>query len=252
MPLKEWDPERYGSLSHPGDEFSYDIFAQMGAVAQGRADQRLFGDQPVDAVIAVGESQSASRLVTYVNAVHPLDDTYDGFIVHSRGGSSAPLGEGATDQPPSIVHLREDVGVPVLVLETETDLDFLGFVQARQPDSDNIVTWEVAGAAHADQSQIDYGLESAATWTDTDGIIDFTALCGQINTGPQAEVLRAGLERVRAWVQDGTAPPAAPLLEVDADGEIVRDDDGNALGGIRTPTSTRPSPPSPGRGTRPT
>ncbi len=26
--LKAWDPERYGTLSHPGDAYSYDIFSQ--------------------------------------------------------------------------------------------------------------------------------------------------------------------------------------------------------------------------------
>ena len=33
MSLTEVDPERYGSLSHPGDIFSFDIYSQAGAVA---------------------------------------------------------------------------------------------------------------------------------------------------------------------------------------------------------------------------
>ncbi|MGH9037352.1 MAG: alpha/beta hydrolase domain-containing protein, partial [Acidimicrobiia bacterium] len=28
MALRNWDPQRYGSLHHPGDDYSYDIFAQ--------------------------------------------------------------------------------------------------------------------------------------------------------------------------------------------------------------------------------
>ena len=43
----------------------------------------LGGLQPKH-VIAIGESQSAGRLVTYIDAVHPLVDVYDGFLVHSR------------------------------------------------------------------------------------------------------------------------------------------------------------------------
>ena len=36
--LREWDPERYGSLHHPGDAFSYDIFSQApGRLRQGSA-----------------------------------------------------------------------------------------------------------------------------------------------------------------------------------------------------------------------
>jgi len=34
--LRQWDPERYGSLHHPGDAFSYDIFSQgTRALRQG-------------------------------------------------------------------------------------------------------------------------------------------------------------------------------------------------------------------------
>ena len=35
MNLIKVDPERYGSLSHPGDTFSFDMYAQAGAVARG-------------------------------------------------------------------------------------------------------------------------------------------------------------------------------------------------------------------------
>jgi hypothetical protein len=34
--LAAWDPERYGSLRHPGDEFSYDIFSQAGRLVVDR------------------------------------------------------------------------------------------------------------------------------------------------------------------------------------------------------------------------
>ena len=33
MNLTTVDPERYGSLSHPGDTYSFDMYAQAGAVA---------------------------------------------------------------------------------------------------------------------------------------------------------------------------------------------------------------------------
>ena len=89
-------------------------------------------------IIAIGESQSAGRLVTYIDAVHPLVHVYDGFLVHSRGGG-API--------------RDDVGVPVLVFQTETDVSFSNLT-ARQPDTSTYRLWEVAGTAHYDY----YGL----------------------------------------------------------------------------------------------
>ena len=48
--------------------------------------------------------------------------------------------------------------------------------------------------------------------------LDLSGLCGLANTGPQPEVVRAALERLRAWVQEGTAPPASPRIEADAEG----------------------------------
>jgi Alpha/beta hydrolase domain len=84
MSLKSQDPARYGSLQHPGDALSYDIFSQTGELARNVAPD-------VKHVVAVGESQSAMFLTTYINAVDPLARVYDGFLVHSRFGSAAPL-----------------------------------------------------------------------------------------------------------------------------------------------------------------
>ena len=70
MALKVADPERYGALVHPGDDFSYDIFRQVGDAVRDRADALLGGLVP-ERVLAIGESQSAFRLSTYVNAVAP-------------------------------------------------------------------------------------------------------------------------------------------------------------------------------------
>ena len=72
------------------DAWSFDIFSQVGrAVAETPG--QLLGDLEPTAVIAAGESQSAGYLTTLVNAVHPLDPVFDGFLVHSRGANAAPL-----------------------------------------------------------------------------------------------------------------------------------------------------------------
>ena len=89
-------------------------------------------------LIAVGESQSAGRLVTYIDAVHPLVDVYDGFLVHSRGrrGARAVAGSAAERVPvPTPTPIRDDLDVPVLVFQTETDV-FDSNLNARQPDTD--------------------------------------------------------------------------------------------------------------------
>jgi hypothetical protein len=238
LPLQQWDPERYAELDHPGDDWSYDIFSQAAQVVRrpGEIDP-LDGLVPTQ-VLGVGESQSAGRLATYVNAVHPVAGIFDGFLIHSRGDSSSALNAEPTGATPEPVLLRTDLDVPVLQFETETDLIGLGHLAARQEDSEGVVTWEVAGTAHADRSTIDYGAESGRVWLD-DERSDPTASCGEINDGPQAEVLRAAFVALQAWVADGTPPPVSPRIETQGD-ELVRDEVGNVLGGIRTPAVDAP------------
>jgi hypothetical protein len=232
--LREADPERYGSLNHPGDSFSYDIYAHAGRVVQAPADVDVLGGLGAEQVLAVGESQSAIRLTTYVNAVHPLERVYDGFLVHSRSGGSAPLAsepqtETAPDGP---VRIRTDLDEPVLTIQTETDVgEGLGFLPARQDDTDRFRLWEVAGTAHADDYLIEvlYGLGEMGRSGE---------ICaGPINTGPHHAVAKAGLHHLVEWAAGGDPPPTAERLEVRAGDPPVfeRDEHGNALGGVRSP-----------------
>jgi hypothetical protein len=244
MPLKTVDPQRYGSLVHPGDSFSYDIFSQAaGAIRQPGLG--VLGDLRIERVIAVGESQSAFRLVTYINAVHPSADVYDGFLVHSRGDVGAPLSE--PPQPvitvPSGLPIRDDLNVPVLVFQTETDLTLLGSFAARQPDGARFRLWEVAGTAHADTYTVGVGATDVGDSPDVANLVLTTTpvpgleVNKPINSGPQHFVLKAALAALNAWVRRGTPPPPAPRLAVSAGPPvaIVRDAHGNAVGGIRTP-----------------
>ena len=41
MSLKKQDPERYSSLSHPGDAYAYDIFSQVGRLVRERVGRRV-------------------------------------------------------------------------------------------------------------------------------------------------------------------------------------------------------------------
>jgi hypothetical protein len=142
-------------VNHPGDVFSYDIFSQAGAAVRGDGNGvNPFAGYHVKRLLGIGESQSAFRLTTYVDAVHPLSRVYDGFLINSRGGEAAPLGDqqlGRNDpNVPDGVRIRTDIDVPVLTFQTETDLVALGFTPARQPDSKNLRLWEVAGTSHGD------------------------------------------------------------------------------------------------------
>ena len=229
QPLKTRDPERYAPLAHPGDDYSYDIVTQVAQLAR-HGD--LLDGEAADHAILVGESQSAGRLTTYINAVQPVSETFDGFLVHSRFTSGAPIAEGAAE-PPEGLAIRTDLETPGLIFETETDL-IRGYIAARQPDSDGVVIWEVAGTAHADKSIVDYGRESAGAG------FDLTAICGAVNDGPQAEVIRAGFAALVDWAVDGTAPPTSEPIVTTGE-QIKRDEFGLAEGGVRTPAVDVPT-----------
>ena len=238
LSLKAVSPARYGSLSHPGDSFSYDMFSQVGQALRSPTVATLLDGLAPRRVIAIGESQSAFRMTTYVNAIHPDTHVYDGFLIHSRGGGGAPLVDSQVVLGEGVARIRDDVDVPVLQFLTETDLfSVLGFHSARQDDSDNLRTWEVAGTAHADRSILDYNAQMARDVAG--GGFDLAAECGSINEGSQAHVLRAAVAGLRAWVVDGEPPPQAPPLDVEGQA-IARDERGIALGGIRTPAVDAP------------
>jgi len=240
---KALDPERYTRLQHPGDNHSYDIFSQVGQAVWDHADLLLDGLIP-QRVIGAGESQSSYRLVTYANAVHPLVTVYDGFLLHSRLAKPAPL---ATEgDVPGSTAIRPNLGVPVLVFQTEADINEV----TRQSETSTYRLWEVAGTAHFDA----YG--GGAGLTDTgDGqgaVLAVQALlsppksvfglitCDKpINAGPMNFVLSAAIHALDKWVRTGNPPATANQLQaIDFtlySPRLERDASGNALGGIRTP-----------------
>ena len=251
LPLKKVAPIRYGSLSHPGDSFSYDIYSQAGAAVRNPSGPKPLGDLVPKKVIAVGESQSAFRMVTYANAIHPLTHLYDGYFIHSRGA----LGTDLSEPPQPVIHtpgateIRSDLGVPVLTFETETDLTFLGYFGARQNDSKQFRLWEVAGTAHADAYSLtragsDVGTSPAindlvVTAAPIPGIINCNT---PINSGPQHFVVNAAFAALNRWVRHGKPPRSAPRLEVSAAPPVAIQHDANgvARGGIRTPQVDAP------------
>ena len=155
LALKDANPVRYESLVHPGDSFSYDIFTQVSAAVRDTSPDGIMGGLEANILIAGGESQSASRLLTYINAVQPLYGGYDAFLVDSRYDSSQPLSQEplAEIRAPESVTFRDDIPFPVINLQAETDVIPLGAVDERQPDSEYFRLWEVTGIAHNDNYQ---------------------------------------------------------------------------------------------------
>jgi hypothetical protein len=246
--LKVWNAKRYGSLdvTHAGmianDDLSYDIFAQAAQAVRTPGGVNAVGGLRVQRLFATGHSQSAGRLATYVNSVHPLAPIFDAVVVHGGGG-----------------RIRSDLGtLKVWKLLSETDV--LGSqASVRQPDTANFRSWEVAGDSHVDQQFVASSRKlmqrdgspvapgttpgagratTSAAGTTAPAEIGNASPCDRppYSHVPFHYVMNAAFDLLQRWVKDGTLPPTAPPIETSSAGPpavITRDDRGNALGGIR-------------------
>jgi hypothetical protein len=250
--LLAWDPERYGSLSIASDDDSYDIFSQAArCVAPGRLGAgAIDGPDPlggleVRRLVAQGASQSAGRLATYLNAVQPRDGLFDAFLLLMYFGGGTPLEVGdalmtvaAASEgsgpliPEGLNVLRDDLNVRVMVVNTECEATSCFGV--RQPDTDRYRYWEIAGASHVTLQ----GIVSSGPRMERDfGFsIPIDNAMRAVNQVSPAPVVDAALHHLQAWLTEGVAPPAQPLIAFAGEPPAIeRDDDGIARGGIRLP-----------------
>jgi hypothetical protein len=115
-----------GTLTGPvtggkGQAFGALIAQELAASHFTEAEYFVSGGLKVQHVIATGRSQSAFRLITYINAVQRSSRVFDGFLIHSRGANAAGLSAEQLNRDPDPIvagaHLRDDVGVPVVDLQ---------------------------------------------------------------------------------------------------------------------------------------
>ncbi len=147
QPLVVHDPERYGDLHHPGDQASFDIFSQAGrALGPGRSTtvDPLAGLH-VRRLIATGGSQSAMRLVAYLNAFHRDSPVFDGFLLSVWEGRAPRPEEGAIASGVRTT-IRTDLTTPVVVVNSEFEAHHLAGLPVT--DTEHLRIWEVAGTPH--------------------------------------------------------------------------------------------------------
>lgn len=248
--VKGADRERYGTLTHPGDSYSYDIFTQAARAVAGDAEgPKPLGPLDAKHVVASGKSQSSFFLTSYANGIQPRTNAFDGFLLASRHAAPAAFTDesnfGLGADMPERTRIRTDLDVPVFVVQTEYDVQGFSSADARQPDTDQFRLWEIAGTSHADS------YTGGVSFNDVgDGSAELTVLdpaqatggplrCAiPVNAGPAYAVLDAAVVHMNRWVRGGTPPPKAARLETTGSGDditFVRDEQGNARGGVRHP-----------------
>jgi hypothetical protein len=237
--LEKWDAERYGTLGDSNDGQSYDIFTQAAEAVKATGPTLLGGLTPAH-VIGVGDSQSAIRMDTYINAFQPLTRAFSGFLTVGRSAFAASLGNGLFSLSPAPAYIRADNTTPLLQLNTQGDNEGLLASLARQPDTSYLRTWELPGASHIDlheglylantikQEIPGFSLPACANGVVLDGATEPDNM-------PIYELEDSALAALQTWVTTGARPAQANAVS------SLNDLFGNALGGIRLPEIAVPT-----------
>ncbi|MEO6698199.1 MAG: alpha/beta hydrolase domain-containing protein [Paraperlucidibaca sp.] len=236
LALAFWDPVRYPSVSHPGDDFSYDIFSQTTQAVL--RDPVILGAETLkraEVTLAVGSSQSGTFLSTYINEFHEVTGLFDGYLPMMLG------------EP-----MRDDVA-PTLAVNSQDEAGGRFIPSLTQPDSGLFRQWEVTGPSHLTnfggmyivaQSAYNYGSAGPGigpvNTLDPEtmneyGEMSLGGLCLYSNRFPRGHVWSAALVALDRWVRSGVAPASVAHIEKDASGAIVFDEHNNAVGGFRHP-----------------
>lgn len=221
--LREWSPGRYGSLDVTAggtvtdDSLSYDIFSQVVKAMKGPGRERVMPNlRAPKAVMAIGQSQSASRLTLYYNSVQPLHQVVDGFLIQVSGGP-----------------FRTDVSAPMIRVLSENELRSGTQAANRQQDSATLRSWEIAGAAHVDY----FWVQRRQAVAQRDKLTPPNLACEPEPPShvPLQYVLNAGYHHLVNWVTKRSQPPSGEPLQMASitPPVIARDANGLAYGGIR-------------------
>ena len=245
--VKQFNPQRYAMLHIPQagaaagaantrgggaqDLISQEIMTQVGALLKRNAQNGPFAGMNVEYLIMGGASQTGGTTLRYIEHSHArarMADgrpIYDGYLP-SLSFPSTPVAGGDA----AVVHTVAE-GDLVRALTS-------GRTLALRPDGDapddRYRHYQIVGTSHVGTRGVTDPVEIFPTLAD---VVEPGELLSQF---PGADLSRAAVSNLVAWVMKGVAPPKAPVIQV-ADGEIVRDEFGNAKGGVRSPYVDMPT-----------
>lgn len=219
------DDPQGGTLDPRGDVLSWDIYAQVGAALRQPGAVDPLAKLTAAHVFAVGQSQSAFRLSSYLNFINPLyPKVFDGFVAYDRLGS-----------------LRGDLNAKVISVATEITSPPRF---QRTPDIASVRVWEIAGASHNSYGEIvsyvDPLVRGNGLLRDASGIAlsvtDSIVGCGQQplwSRVPNGDVLSAAVAALQRWTSSGVEPAKSIRLGTDETGAYYRDSNSRVSGGVR-------------------
>jgi hypothetical protein len=225
------------------DGLVFDIYAQLGALLKSSKRNQILPGFSKPRLFATGYSQSGLIQTTFINGFHKVmrlpggGPIFDGYLVEV-GPGMLRINQCSADVPPDDPRNQlQPADVPIINIVSEGDM-WLG-LRTRRPNRiegrAGVVTYEVAGAAHkhgAGEAGRPTPAEAARAGVNMPA---FPPPPGVIlNDFPRRYLSTAALRNLQAWSREGRAPPVGAPLATQGS-TILRDADGNALGGVRSP-----------------
>jgi Alpha/beta hydrolase domain len=235
------------------DGLVWDMIGQLGLLLKGEKRSAILPEVARPKLFLTGISQSALMLNTWMVAFHDRYRMADGKPVFDGylsivGANILRIAQCSVDIPAQDPRSKTPVlDVPVIKIYSEAEMNYGRY--SWRPDvimrRSGVVTYEIAGATHArgdipGKPRVTLGEPSSADMAKS--LPGFPQMprpalpAGAVtNDFPWAITLRAAYLNLEQWANMGIAPPSVPRIKLDASLEIVRDADGNTLGGLRLP-----------------
>ena len=265
--LKTFDAKRYAALSManpaplPGgckeagkdysaeteDGLRWDMLSQAGALLKSRVAGRPLAALKVEQVYLFG--QSNGDLPTYISAFHARaklangKPVWDGYLLKDSG---VPINTHQCDARPAADDARRvirNISVPVIFVLVENST--LASLPSRRADSDQpgdrYRRYEIPGSSHVDTAAFPWLPAPAIMKTvGIDPLWPETRVCvprEDLSDFPVHYYVSGAMANLDAWVRKGVSPPRAERIRVtgaDTPTPVIeRDENGNALGGVR-------------------
>ena len=211
---------------------SWDAIAQVGALLRSSSRENPLSSFKVRQLIAAGQGQAASMLLTYLHSGHRQQRlgndaaVFDAFVLTSLSAPAAALNECDALLPADDPRQRvAAVAEPVVVVMTQADAPWGR--QMRLVDADQPLRrlYEIAAAP---AGAVALAGDSGSPCVDA------------ANGFPTGMALNAIWAQIGQLLSDGTPMGQAPRLQRDADGTLQADPRGNVLGGLRLPPLSVP------------
>jgi hypothetical protein len=245
------DPERYAEVDIPEDGMLYDV---LGAAIRS-AIAGDFGPITADRIILAGMSATGSfTRVTLQDGFHERwtradgRRLIDGYVIGISSGGAGMAGypslssedaELAPDDPRRTIAPRDAVAFEVL---SETEAETHERVTREDSDEPGSLyrLYEIGATAHIEAHPS--VLTNLQQYERCGGVRPAFEVREQRSDARFDLYLRGAFEAMERWLANGELPPRAERFQHrTGTEELVRDADGNVLGGVRTPWLTVPT-----------